>query len=147
MAGKFRTEHCYSAGSWIPYPPPQCLERGLKFILKEFNENVTKSVSGVTIVKIATDLFYNFVSLHPFEDGNGRMARLLFSHTLEKMGVPFPVVFTTGHSRSRSHVIKALKIKDKYNQHQGLFTIAASSVADQWQNFLNYIRFDVENEF
>jgi len=136
--GEFRTTACYSAGTWTAYPPPQCIERALEAILNEFNIASTSVRSQLSAV---TNLFYDFVSLHPFEDGNGRMARILLSYGLERMGMPFPVLLSTGHSRSRSHVIGALRIKDRHRYSDGLYGIVASILALQWQQFFNYIRF------
>ena len=137
--GEFRTSACYSAGTWIAYPPPQCIEQGLNHILNEFNNQVSTDVGSK--ISAATKLFYDFVSLHPFEDGNGRVARILWSYGLERTGTPFPVILSTGHSRSKSHILKALRIKDIHYHHSGLYGIAASSLAMQWQQFFNYIRF------
>ena len=34
------------------------------------------------ITKLAADIYYNFVNIHPFGDGNGRTARLLMNYVL-----------------------------------------------------------------
>ena len=44
----------------------------------------------VTLVKCAAWLLFNFVDIHPFGDGNGRMCRLLAAYTMMVM-TPFPV--------------------------------------------------------
>eukprot|EP00111_Clytia_hemisphaerica_P013603 TCONS_00039997-protein len=138
--GEFRTTSSYSMGSWIAYPPYQCIERGLKKIIYSFNFQISEG-SFKDKLNAVTDLFYDFVALHPFQDGNGRMARILLSFGLEQIGTPFPVVLSTGHSRSRGQIIKALKMKDVHSHHNGLFGIVASSLALQWQQFFNYIKF------
>ena len=38
--GDFRIRACYSAGTWVAYPPPQCIENGLSHILNEFNNQI-----------------------------------------------------------------------------------------------------------
>ena len=141
LNGKFRTGASYSAGTWNPYPPPQCIERGLQHILNNFNKNTSMCSSAIEKLEVVTQLFYDFVSLHPFEDGNGRVGQILLSYGLERMGTPFPVHLTTRHSRARSHVVKALRLKNRYHNNNGLFGIVASSLADQWQSFFNYIKF------
>lgn len=42
-------------------------------------------------VVLASLLHYNFVRIHPFDDGNGRLSRLLMNYILFKHGLP-PVV-------------------------------------------------------
>ena len=138
--GEFRTTACYSAGTWTAYPPPQCIKRDLEAILNEFNTQVSTR-SARSQINAATKLFYDFLSLHPFQDGNGRVARILLSYSLERMGTPFLVTLSTGRSRSKSHINKALIIKNVHRYHDGLYGIVASSLAAQWQQFFNYIRF------
>ena len=111
--GDCRTRACYSAGTWMAYPPPQCIENGLSHILNEFNNQICSDARAK--INAVTNLFHDFVSLHPFEDGNGRVARILLSYGLERMGTPFPVILSTGHSRSKSRIIKALRIKDVHH--------------------------------
>ena len=97
--------------------------------------------SATEKLEVATQLLYDFVSLHPFEDGNGRVGRILLSYGLERMGTPFPIHLTTRHSHARSHVVNALRLKNRYHNNNRLFGIVASSLADQWQSFSNYIKF------
>ena len=138
---KFRTGASYSAGTWNPYILPRCIERGLQHILNNFNKNASMCSSATEKLEVATQLFYDFVSLHPLEDGNRRVDRILLSYGLERMGTSFPVHLTTRHSRARDHVVKALRLKNRYHNNNGLFGIVASSLADQWQSFFNYIKF------
>ena len=44
-------------------------------------------------------------------------------------------------SRSKNHINKALRIKNFHRYHDGLYGIVASSLAIQWQQFFNCIRF------
>lgn len=62
----------------------------------EMNELVkwvreTEEAGEVHSLIIATTLHYRFVRIHPFDDGNGRMARLLMNLILMRAGFP-PVV-------------------------------------------------------
>lgn len=85
----------------IVYPSPSFVEEVLPGFLdtanymavylnhRRFRENYGPDFLK-TVVKFCAWFFYNLISLHPFGDGNGRMARLLFCY-LQYMITPFPV--------------------------------------------------------
>jgi Fic family protein len=47
---------------------------------------------GVDPVLAAAELHYNCVAIHPFNDGNGRTARLLMDYLLLKSGYPHVMI-------------------------------------------------------
>lgn len=57
----------------------------------------------------AVILFYEVIQAHPFQDGNGRLCRLLLNYALERAGFPFAVPLTSGHSKARKHYILAIR--------------------------------------
>ena len=51
---------------------------------------------------------------HPFEDGNGRLCRLILAHILIKMKCClFPVILNSFHRRGRRHYIRVVKMFDR----------------------------------
>jgi Fic family protein len=65
--------------------------------LEEFTTNLKEridTVSGIDILKLAADVHYNFVNIHPFGDGNGRTARLLMNYIQLYHNQPFIKIFT-----------------------------------------------------
>jgi Fic family protein len=48
-------------------------------LCQSINDKIDK-VKDTEIVKLAADLHYHFVNIHPFGDGNGRTARLLMNY-------------------------------------------------------------------
>ena len=80
-----------------------------------------------TMFLIIGHIFNKFLYIHPYGDGNGRMARLLANHVLFLHGVPFPVMFVKGiHKKAKQHYMAVL---DK-GQHCGKPTIAATFAAE-----------------
>ena len=52
----------------------------------------------------AATLFGNFINIHPFEDWNGRICRLILAHVLIQMKCClFPVILSSFHRRDRRH--------------------------------------------
>ena len=59
-------------------------------------------------VDIAVLFHYRFIRIHPFEDGNGRIARLLVNYILSRHGLPMIVV----RSRLKKEYLDALHSAD-----------------------------------
>lgn len=62
-------------------------------------------------VTLATMLHYKFVRIHPFDDGNGRIARLLLNYVLLKFGFP-PVVIKTEDKKNYLRVLHLADLGD-----------------------------------
>nr|BDX27600.1 MAG: hypothetical protein [White spot syndrome virus]BDX27760.1 MAG: hypothetical protein [White spot syndrome virus]BDX27920.1 MAG: hypothetical protein [White spot syndrome virus]BDX28082.1 MAG: hypothetical protein [White spot syndrome virus] len=52
-----------------------------------YNEIVAHTNDQIKIIKACAYFMYNFLTLHPFNDGNGRTARLLYSFLLKGNGI------------------------------------------------------------
>ena len=82
----------------------------------------------------ATNLFGNIINIHPFEDGNGRICRLIFAHVLIQMKCClFPVILSSFHRRDRRHYIRAVKMFDR--KHSMVYTMIVKSLVHCWDNF------------
>jgi len=77
-------------------------------LLKILFENVNKTIDVVNdeneILKLAADLHYNLVNIHPFGDGNGRLSRLFMNYILMYHEQPYVKIFT----EDRAEYIDAL---------------------------------------
>ena len=65
----------------------------------------------------ATNLLGNIINIHPFEDGNGRMCRLISAHVLMQIKLLFSVILSSFHRRGRRHYMRAVKMFDRNALH------------------------------
>ena len=86
--GSFRKSQVFIEGS--DYLPPPAFE--VPVLIKELLEWLRKNPEELRPVEVAAVFHHRFVSVHPFDDGNGRVARLLMNLLLIKRGYPFTVV-------------------------------------------------------
>ena len=85
-------------------------------------------------ITAATNLFGNIINIHPFEDGNGRICRLILAHILIKMKCClFPVILRYFHGRGRRHYIRAVRMFDRKSSM--LYTMIVKSLIHCWDNF------------
>jgi Fic family protein len=85
-AGKFRDGRVMIQG--VRFVPPGAHK--FPVLIPQMLELANRG--GVHPVVQAAELHYNFVAIHPFFDGNGRTARLLFNHHLLRHGYPLTIV-------------------------------------------------------
>lgn len=93
-------------GTVIHFCPPEQTASEMDNLIEIYNKLVTDDEHPL---KIATWLHHAFVSIHPFQDGNGRVARLLTSLVFIKFGF-FP--FTVLREESKVKYINALEAAD-----------------------------------
>ena len=85
-------------------------------------------------IMAATNLFGEIINIHPFEDRNGRICRLILAHVLIQMKYClFPVILSSFHRRGRRHYIRAVKMFDR--KPSMLYTMIVKSLVHCWGNF------------
>lgn len=130
-AGEFRT-HIAMADGYVFAPHEDILSK-VEIAMARFKDSINSSINHP--IAIATRLMLDFVTIHPFSNGNGRMCRFLFSYALELSGFPFPVVFDSGHKRAYRHYVGALKDAHTKNKISPLLQIALVSVSATLENY------------
>ena len=97
-----------------------------------------ESHNGGDEMETGHKLFWTFLTIHPFQDDNGHMARLLFSYHMFRTGTPFAVCITSGKSRARNHYNRAIKRENLVNFNvSDLYTLLTYSKYLAWKNFIN----------
>ena len=87
-AGKIRKHPVGISGS--NFLPPYAIE--LDFLLRDFFDWYHENKKTLHPVQLAGLVHLKFVTIHPFGDGNGRLARLLMNYVLNKNGYPMLII-------------------------------------------------------
>jgi Fic family protein len=91
-------------------------------------------------VETAALFHYRYIRIHPFEDGNGRIARLLVNYILLRNGYPMIVIPTI----DRNNYLEILGKCDKITGTQPFD--GANAAAAQIKPFIAYIKHFVEKK-
>ena len=70
--------------------------------------NEAEKEGRLSPIELAALFHYRYIRIHPFEDGNGRIARLLVNYILAKHDIPMIVI----RSRKKSEYLEALHSTD-----------------------------------
>jgi Fic family protein len=92
-AGAYRTVNVMAAGSNYRYPDAIMVPEMMQGFGDWLHSN-----PALHPVEIATEIHYRLVTIHPFQDGNGRTARLLMNLSLLRSGYPIAVIKTEDRS-------------------------------------------------
>ena len=87
-AGHYRTKDIIVTGADIGFPKPESLSEKMA----EFSEEISKIKSQLHPVEYSAMLHAKFVNIHPFVDGNGRVARLLMNLALLQSGYNITII-------------------------------------------------------
>ena len=86
LPGKYRTGYVNLTNTEKPLPAAQLVPLKMRFLAKDLN-NYGKEI----IRKISRD-HYEFESIHPFFDGNGRVGRIIMNTQLLSRGYPPAII-------------------------------------------------------
>lgn len=93
-------------GDRFEYASPEETPALMADLVDWYNEEEQKG--NLTPFELATLFHYRYIRIHPFEDGNGRIARLMVNYILARHGYPMIVV----RSRNKSEYLESLHRAD-----------------------------------
>lgn len=93
-------------GDRFEYASPEETPALMSDLVNWYNEEEKKG--ALSPVELAALFHYRYIRIHPFEDGNGRIARLMVNYILSRHGWPMIVV----RSRNKHDYLEALHQSD-----------------------------------
>jgi len=94
-AGNYRRQNVRILGA--NHIPPQSVK--IPRLMNEFIEWLYQNEYANSIPQLTADIHYKLVMIHPFIDGNGRVARLLMNLILMKHGYPPAIILKVDRKR------------------------------------------------
>lgn len=140
-AGKYKTRPnsvITRYGDRFEYASPEETAALMADLVEWYNEEERKG--DLTPVELAALFHYRYIRIHPFEDGNGRIARLMVNYILSRHGWPMIVV----RSRKKQDYLEALHQTDIVVGP--VPSIGAHASIKQIGSFLKYFERLVANE-
>ncbi len=109
--GKFRNHDVFATlknGDKNPYLSHTFVEEFMNDLINNHSQSEWKSCTIPELCDIVAKFVAKFLQIHPFPNGNGRMARLIISWFFyQRFGV---ILLMNTHHRARQHWILALRI-------------------------------------
>ena len=97
-------------GTRFEYASPEETPSLMADLVDWYNE--AEASGRYTPVELAALFHYRYIRIHPFEDGNGRMARLMVNYILARHGWPMIVI----RNRNKADYLEALNQSDKITE-------------------------------
>lgn len=131
IAGRFRKEYEYvRVGTYIA-PAPEHVGRMIENTLIEYNSNHLEYF----LEKIAR-FHLEFETIHPFNDGNGRIGRILINWQLLKLGFPQIII----RNKGKQKYYDTFGIFRSKHDVQPLLVILYRAVTESLHKRLTYLR-------
>jgi Fic family protein len=124
-SGKYKTtpNHVQTVtGEIFYFATPEETPAKMFDLLNWYNEKSEENNRSPLL--IAAEFHYKFIRIHPFDDGNGRTARILMNFILMKFGFP-PVIIKT---EDKANYFAALQLADAGNIEAFITYIAQNLV-------------------
>ena len=104
-AGRFRQTQVRIGGAIFQPPLPSEIPR----FIGEYISYINKNPDNLNPVELAALAHYRLVYIHPYADGNGRVARLLMNLFLMQRGFPPAVILNAERKRYLAYLMEADK--------------------------------------
>ena len=128
IAGKYKTAQNRITGSAFETTPPKSVPTDIKLYFKEY-EKLKKELHPL---ELAAWAHWKLARIHPFQDGNGRTARIIMNFILHKNGYAMIDIKT----KEKQQYFSALEKCHYNNNARALATRLVRRFKKQYQNAL-----------
>ncbi len=129
-AGKYRNKPVIVTGAGIDFPLPKELDKRMQ----EFTASLPAMKQEFHAVKYSAMVHALFVNIHPFIDGNGRVARLLMNLALLQSGYNITIIPPV----VRADYIRALQASN-HNDFEPFINFISEMVLEAQKEYLRII--------
>ncbi len=123
-------------GELFEYASPEETRAFMTDLVKWYNE--AEQTTQFHPVELAALLHYRYIRIHPFEDGNGRIARLLVNYVLARHGYPM-IIIQSADKQNYLGTLRKCDIASGLDPYDG-----AHATAEQITPFTNYLKTQLE---
>jgi Fic family protein len=126
------------SGEIFDYASPEETSALMSDLINWYHEEEKRG--DLSVIELATLFHYRYIRIHPFEDGNGRIARLLMNYIFFKHNYPMIVIPTADRNNY-------LDILGKCDKNTGIIPFdGANALKEQIAPFIEYITEIVEKK-
>lgn len=129
-AGKYRQKPVIVTGSDVDFPRPEELDN----LMSDFISTIPQMRKTLHPVEFAAMVHVKFVNIHPFIDGNGRVARLLMNLALLQSGYNIVIIPPI----VRADYIRALQ-DSNHNIYEPFVNFVSEMVLESQKEYLRII--------
>lgn len=131
QAGEYRKTQVIITGSDVEFPKPDELDSKMR----DFVSKLYELKSNLHPIEYAAMVHILFVNIHPFIDGNGRVARLLMNLALLQSGYNIVIIPPI----ERSNYIRALQLTND-NKYDEFISFIADMTYEAQKEYLKIIK-------
>lgn len=128
IAGKYKTKPNRVLNAKFETTPPELVPTEIKFFFSEFEKNKKK----MHPIELAAWVHWKMEKIHPFQDGNGRIGRLVMNQILCKNKYAMIDIKT----KNKHSYYTALEKSDKQNNAEPLARLLVKRFTAQYKNSL-----------
>jgi Fic family protein len=120
IAGRFRTKGEYVRVGTHIAPPPEQVESLIEQTLQNFMSDIESFFSD-KVAKFHLD----FETVHPFNDGNGRIGRVIINYQLLRLGFP-PIIIRNKEKKDYYQALRNYNESKSTKEMEKVITLAVS---------------------